>query len=473
MQGDKNITEYQHSLAAEVSIDGVGIHSGQTVKMLLKPAEPNTGIVFQRVDLAGKPTVKADVDNVVETTRSTTIEANGARVSTIEHLMAALVGCQVDNVLIEIDGPEVPILDGSAGPFVSVIDKVGIQKQSAPKIYYELQHNISFSDESKKVEMVALPYSEYRINTLIDFNSPVLGTQHASIRHICDFKDQIATCRTFCFFHELEYLLDNNLIKGGDINNAIVVVDKPVSDEQVQRISKVFQKENVKVAEGGILNNLDLRFPNEPARHKLLDVIGDLALVGFPFKAHIIANRPGHSSNVAFARKIKEHIKKYRNKQQVPTYDPNQPPVYDVHAIEKKLPHRYPFLLIDKVIELDEKHVVAIKNVTYNEAFFQGHFPGNCVMPGVLQVEALAQTGGILTIPDDPDNNYDTYFLKIDNCKFKNKVVPGDTLILKMELINPVRRGICEMKGTIFVGDKLVAEADMVAQIVKKPKEKL
>jgi UDP-3-O-[3-hydroxymyristoyl] N-acetylglucosamine deacetylase / 3-hydroxyacyl-[acyl-carrier-protein] dehydratase len=473
MQQDKNVPEYQHCLAAEVSIEGVGIHSGQMVKMLLKPAEPNTGIVFQRVDLPGKPTVKADVDNVVETTRSTTIEANGARVGTIEHLMAALVGCRVDNALIEIDGPEVPILDGSSGPFVSVIDKVGIQQQQAQKIYYQLQHNISFSDDSKKVEMVALPYSEYRINTLIDFNSPVLGTQHASIRDIDDFKDQISTCRTFCFFHELEYLIDHNLIKGGDINNAIVVVDKPVTDSQVQRISKVFQKENVKVAEGGILNNLDLRFPNEPARHKLLDVIGDLALVGYPFKAHIIANRPGHSSNVAFARKIKEHIKKYKNKQQVPSYDPNKPPVYDVHAIEKKLPHRYPFLLIDKVIELNEKYVVAIKNVTYNEAFFQGHFPGNCVMPGVLQVEALAQTGGILTIPNDPENKYDTYFLKIDNCKFKNKVVPGDTLILKMELINPVRRGICEMKGTIFVGDKLVAEADMVAQIVKKPKEKV
>ena len=473
MQPVNNVTEYQHSLADEVSIDGVGIHSGQMVKMVLRPSEPNTGIVFQRVDLAGKPTVKADVDNVVETTRSTTIESNGARVSTIEHLMAALVGCRVDNVLIEIDGSEVPILDGSSGPFVSAIDKVGIKQQSAPKIYYELQHNISFSDDSKKVEMVALPYHEYRINTLIDFNSPVLGTQHASIRHITDFKDEVATCRTFCFFHELEYLIDNNLIKGGDINNAIVVVDKPVSDEQVQRIAKVFQKENVKVAEGGILNNLDLRFPNEPARHKLLDVIGDLALVGFPFKAHIIANRPGHSSNVAFARKIKEHIKKYKNKQQVPVYDPNQPPVFDVHAIEKKLPHRYPFLLIDKVIEMNEKYVVAVKNVTYNEAFFQGHFPGNCVMPGVLQVEALAQTGGILTIPDDPDNSYDTYFLKIDHCKFKNKVVPGDTLILKMELINPVRRGICEMKGTIFVGDKLVAEAEMVAQIVKKPKEKV
>ncbi len=326
--------------------------------------------------------------------------------------------------------------------------------------------------EDKKVEMVAMPYDGYRINTLIDFNSPVLGTQHAAITRLDQFKEDIAPCRTFCFFHELEYLIDHNLIKGGDINNAIVVVDKPVSDGQVQRISKVFDKKNIKIAEGGILNNLELRFPNEPARHKLLDVMGDLALVGFPFKGHIIANRPGHSGNVAFARKIKEHIKKYKHKQNIPVYDPAKPPVYDVHGIEKKLPHRYPFLLIDKIIELSDKHVVAIKNVTYNEPFFQGHFPGNCVFPGVLQCEALAQTGGILTIPEDPDHDYDTYFLKIDHCKFKNKVVPGDTMILKMELMNPVRRGICEMKGSIFVADKLVAEAEMVAQIVKKPKVK-
>jgi UDP-3-O-[3-hydroxymyristoyl] N-acetylglucosamine deacetylase/3-hydroxyacyl-[acyl-carrier-protein] dehydratase len=470
MQSSSNGTEFQHTLASEIKITGVGIHSGATVEMTLKPAEPNTGIVFKRIDLPGTPSVKADVDNVVDTTRSTTIEANGARVSTIEHLMAALVGSEVDNVLIEINGVEVPILDGSSWPFVEVIRKAGIRKQEAAKIYYTLQHNISFTDDIKKVEMVALPFHEYRINTLIDFNSPVLGTQHAALRHISEFNEQVAPCRTFCFFHELEYLIDNNLIQGGDINNAIVVVDKPVSDAQVQRISKVFKKENVKVNEGGILNNLDLRFPNEPARHKLLDVVGDLALVGFPFKAHIIANRPGHSSNVEFARKIKEHIKKYKHRLNVPQYDPNKPAVYDIHAIEKKLPHRYPFLLIDKVIELTEKHVIAIKNVTYNEGFFQGHFPGNCVMPGVLQVEALAQTGGILTIPEDPDHDYDTYFLKIDHCKFKNKVVPGDTLILKMELMNPVRRGICEMKGTIFVGDKLIAEAEMVAQIVKKPK---
>jgi len=466
-------TDFQHTLAAPVTITGVGIHTGQTVEMVLKPAEPNTGIVFKRVDLPNSPTVKADVDNVIETTRSTTIEANGARVSTIEHLMAALVGNQVDNVLIEINASEVPILDGSSAPFVQIIKEAGVQKQDAAKVYYTLQHNISFSDEKKKVEMVALPSNEYRINTLIDFNSPVLGTQHADLKQISDFNDQISSSRTFCFFHELEYLIDNNLIKGGDINNAIVVVDKPVTDQQVQRISKVFRKDSVKVNEGGILNNLELRFPNEPARHKLLDMVGDLALVGFPFKAHIIANRPGHSSNIEFARKIKEHIKKFKNKQNVPHYDPNKPAVYDVHAIEKKLPHRYPFLLIDKIIEMSEKHVVAVKNVTYNENFFQGHFPGNCVMPGVLQVEALAQTGGILTIPDDPDHTYDTYFLKIDNCKFKNKVVPGDTLILKMELMNPVRRGICEMKGTIFVGDKVVAEADLVAQIVKKPKEKV
>lgn len=473
MQGDNHTTqEFQHTLNAEAAISGVGIHSGQMVEIVLKPAEPNTGIIFQRTDLAGKPTVKADVDNVVETTRSTTIEANGARVSTIEHLMAALVGCQVDNVLIEINGPEVPILDGSGEPFVTIIEAAGVKKQNAPKVYYTLQHNVSFTDEEKKVEMVALPYGEYRINTLIDFNSPVLGTQHAAIKHISDFKEEVAPCRTFCFFHELEYLIDNNLIKGGDINNAIVVVDKPVTDDQVHRISKVFKKENVKVSEGGILNNLDLRFPNEPARHKLLDVIGDLALIGFPLKAHIIANRPGHSSNVAFAKKIKEHIKKNKHKQHIPFYDPSKPALYDIHAIEKKLPHRYPFLLIDKVIELTDKYVVAIKNVTYNEPFFQGHFPGNCVFPGVLQCEALAQTGGILTIPDDPDNDYDTYFLKIDHCKFKNKVVPGDTMILKMELTNPVRRGICEMKGVIFVGDKLVAEAEMVAQIVKKPKPK-
>jgi len=467
---NSNGQSFQHTIREEISISGAGIHTGQSVTMVIKPSAPNTGIVFQRTDLPGRPTVKADVDYVVETNRSTTLEHNGARVSTVEHLLASLVGMQVDNALIELDGEEVPILDGSAQPFVEAIEKAGVEQQNAVKIYYTIDHNITFSDEEKKVEMVALPYQEYRINTLIDFNSPVLGTQHAALKNIADFNTAIAPCRTFCFFHELEWLLANNLIKGGDINNAIVVVDKEVSEEQVERISKVFHKKDVQISSEGILNNLELRFPNEPARHKLLDVIGDLALVGFPFKAHIIANRPGHSSNVKFAKKIKEHIKKNKFKQDVPKYDPNKPALLDVQEIEKTLPHRYPFLLVDKVLELTDTVVIAVKNVTYNEPFFQGHFPGNSIMPGVLQVEALAQAGGLLAIPRNTDDKYDTYFLKIDNCKFKQKVVPGDTLILKMELLHPIRRGIVEMKGTIFVGEKIVTEATLVAQIVKRPK---
>ena len=462
---------FQHTIKEPISISGAGIHTGQSVTINILPAEPNAGIIFKRVDLPGKPTVKADVDYVVETNRSTTLEHNGARVSTIEHLMAAMVGMQVDNALIEIDGEEVPILDGSSQPFVEAFEKVGVVQQNAEKIYYTIEHNITFVDEDKKVEMVALPYSEYRVNTLIDFNSPVLGTQHAAIKNISEFKDQVASCRTFCFFHELEWLIANNLIKGGDINNAIVVVDKEVTDEQIERISKVFNKTDVQISHEGILNNLELRFPNEPARHKLLDVVGDLALVGFPFKAHIIANRPGHSSNVKFAKKIKEHIKKIKNKQDVPKYDPNQTPVLNIQDIENTLPHRYPFLMVDKVLELTDEMVVAIKNVTYNEPFFQGHFPGNSVFPGVLQVEALAQAGGLLAIPRNTDDKYDTYFLKIDNCKFKQMVVPGDTMILKMVLLQPIRRGIVEMKGTIYVGDKLVTEAVLVAKIVKRTKE--
>jgi UDP-3-O-[3-hydroxymyristoyl] N-acetylglucosamine deacetylase/3-hydroxyacyl-[acyl-carrier-protein] dehydratase len=460
---------FQHTIKDEVVISGAGIHTGQSVTMYVKPAEPNTGIIFQRTDLPGKPVVKADVDNVIETNRSTTIESNGARVGTIEHMMAALTGMQIDNVLIEIDGEEVPILDGSSQVFIDHLSNAGIKRQDAPKIYYEIQHNISFVDDEKKVEMVALPYNGYRINTLIDFNSPVLGTQHADLRNIADFQKEIAPSRTFCFFHELELLIANDLIIGGDINNAIVVVDKPVTTDQVKRISKIFHKEDVKVSEAGILNNLTLRFPNEPARHKLLDVVGDLALVGYPFKAHIIANRPGHSSNIKFAKKIKEHIKKYKHRLDIPKYDPNKPPLLDIQEVEKTLPHRYPFLMVDKIIELTDTHVVAIKNVTYNEPFFQGHFPGNSVMPGVLLAEALAQAGGFIAIPRNSPDKYDTYFLKIDNCKFKQKVVPGDTLILKMELLHPIRRGICEMRGTVYVGDKVVTEAILIAQIVKRP----
>lgn len=460
---------FQHTVKEEVSISGAGIHTGEFVTLTIKPAQANFGIQFQRTDLPEKPLIKADVDNVVETNRSTTLEANGGRVSTVEHLMAALMGMQIDNALIEINGGEVPILDGSAGQFVEYLTKAGTEQQKEEKIYYNIHHNISLVDNDKKVEMVALPYNGYRINTLIDFNSKVLGTQHADLKNIADFKSEIAGSRTFCFFHELEALVENNLIKGGDINNAIVVVDKPTDENQVQRISKIFNREDIRVSETGILNNLTLRFPNEPARHKLLDVVGDLALVGFPFKAHIIANRPGHSTNIRFAKKIKEHIRKYRYRDEIPRYDPTVPPILDIQQIEATLPHRYPFLLVDKIIELNDQRVVSIKNVTINEPFFMGHFPNNPVMPGVLIVEALAQTGGLLAIPRDTEDKYDTLFLKIDNCKFKQKVVPGDTLILKMELMHPIRRGICEMKGTAYVGDKVVAEAILIAQILKRP----
>jgi UDP-3-O-[3-hydroxymyristoyl] N-acetylglucosamine deacetylase/3-hydroxyacyl-[acyl-carrier-protein] dehydratase len=468
---EKNETHYQHTLESEITVSGVGLHTGLQVDMSLKPATPGFGIKFQRVDLPNKPIVKADVDYVSDTSRGTTLEHNGARISTVEHLLAALVGMGVDNVLIELNGPEVPIMDGSSQPFIETIEKAGVHRQDAKKIYYSIDNNIYFYDEAKRVEMVALPSIDYKITTLIDFNSPVLGTQHAALKHIGDFKKEIAPCRTFCFLHELEYLLDNNLIKGGDLNNAIVVVDKAVNNEQLEHLAKAFKRKKISVKnEGiGILNNIQLRFPNEPARHKLLDVVGDLALIGYPIKAHIIANRPGHSSNVAFAKKIKQYIKKNRHSKDVPVYDPNQQPVYDIRRIEKSLPHRFPFLLVDKIIELSDTHVVGIKNVTFNEYFFQGHFPGNPIMPGVLQIEALAQAGGILALNtyQDPEN-YDTYFLKIDNCKFKQKVLPGDTMILKLELISPIRRGICEMRGTVFVGNKVCTEADLVAQIVKK-----
>lgn len=438
--------------------------------MTLKPAMPGFGIKFQRIDLPDQPIVKADVDYVVDTARGTTLEHNGARVSTVEHVLAALVGMGVDNVLIELNGPEIPIMDGSSQPFIEILEDAGIQEQDAKKIYYSIDTNINYYDEVKKVEMVALPSVDYRVTALIDFNSQVLGTQHANLKSLSEFRKEIAPCRTFVFLHELEYLLANNLIKGGDINNAIVVVDRPVTDEELVRLAKAFDREKMSVQQReGILNNASLHFPNEPARHKLLDIVGDLALIGFPIKAHIIANRPGHASNVEFARKIKQYIKKNKHNKDVPIYDPNQPAIYDVNRIIKTLPHRYPMMLVDKIIELSDTRVVGIKNVTFNEQIFQGHFPGNPVMPGVLICEALAQVGGILALNPMPDpENYDTYFLKIDNCKFKQKVLPGDTMVLKMELLSPIRRGLVEMRGTAFVGNKVVTEADMVAQIVKR-----
>lgn len=465
-------SEFQRTLKGAVSLPGVGLHTGEPVTMTLKPANPGFGIRFQRIDLPDKPVVKADCDYVVDTSRGTTLEHNGARVSTVEHTLAALVGTGIDNVLIELDGPELPIMDGSSKMFIEAIESVGIQEQEAKRIVYTIDTNIHYYDPSKNVDMLAVPSNEYQITTLIDFNSPILGTQHATLKHITEFNNEIAPCRTFCFLHELEYLLDNNLIKGGDLSNAIVVVDKVVSQEELDRLAKVFNKKHIEVKQEGILNNIKLHFPNEPARHKLLDVVGDLALVGYNIKAHIIASRPGHATNVEFAKKIKQFIKKNKHLSDVPHYDPNQPAIYDITRIEKALPHKFPFLLVDKIIELSDNHVVGIKNATYNEHFFQGHFPGNPVMPGVLQIEALAQTGGILALNNytDPEN-YDTYFLKIDKVRFKHRVLPGDTLILKLDLINPIRRGICEMRGTVYVGNKLVTEAELVAQIIRKDKK--
>ncbi|MBS4042858.1 MAG: bifunctional UDP-3-O-[3-hydroxymyristoyl] N-acetylglucosamine deacetylase/3-hydroxyacyl-ACP dehydratase [Chitinophagaceae bacterium] len=458
----------QHTLGKATTISGTGLHTGVLVDMTIKPANPGFGIQFQRVDLPNKPIIKADCDLVTDTSRGTTLQVGDAKISTVEHVLAALVGMGVDNCLIEINGPEIPIIDGSSQPFTDMIAKAGVIEQDAAKVWYSIDENIFFYDEAKRVEMVAMPAVDYQITTLIDFNSPVLGTQHAGLKSIKEFQNEIAPCRTFCFLHELEMLLDNELVKGGDINNAIVVVDKPITDDEMNRLAKAFKRDKIEVKSEGYLNNLELRFPNEPARHKLLDVIGDLALIGYPIKSRIIANRPGHSSNVEFAKKIKQYIKKNRHVKDVPVYDPTLPPIFTLQQIEKTLPHRHPFLLVDKIIELSDKHIVGIKNVSYNEWFFPGHFPNNPVMPGVLQIEALAQTGGILCINAMPEGNYDTYFLKIDNCKFKQKVVPGDTMLLKMEFISPIRRGICEMKGTVYVGGKVATEADLVAQVVKR-----
>lgn len=460
----------QTTLKQAITVSGVGLHTGAQVNLTFAPAPINHGYKFQRIDLENQPIIEADCDLVVDTSRGTTLEKNGARISTVEHALAALVGLEIDNVLLQIDGPEMPIMDGSSYPFVEKLLNVGIEEQDAEREYFVIPTNIHYTDKDNHVEMVAMPLDDYRATVMVDYNSPVLGSQHATITNLSEFKTQIASCRTFCFLHELEMMLSNNLIKGGDLNNAIVIVDRVVEDNEMERLAKIFNKPKVEVRKEGILNNVELRFQNEPARHKLLDLIGDLALVGMPIKAQIMAARPGHGSNVAFAKKIKALIKKSKKKSSndAPIIDLNKKALFEYKDINKFLPHAHPFLLVDKVLEKTDKQIIAIKNVTGDQYFFAGHFPGDPIMPGVLQLEAMAQAGGILILSEVPDpENYATYFMKIDNAKFKDKVVPGDTLIMKLEMLEPIRRGICLMRGRCYVGDKLVSEAEMMAQIVK------
>ncbi len=460
---------FQHTIKKETSLTGVGLHTGQNVTVKFLPAPPNHGIKFQRVDLPGQPVIPADCDLVTTVQRGTTLEKNNAIVATVEHLMSALVGLQIDNCLVQVDGIEIPIIDGSARPFVDALESAGLAEQNEDRDVFELRQNIHYFDKESGVEYLAMPSNRYKVTALIDYKSEVLGQQHASLDRVTDFKNEIAPSRTFCFLHELEMLYDAGLIKGGDLNNAIVVVDKPITEDERLRLATLFNKPDIKVVEEGILNNIKLHHHNEPARHKLLDVVGDLGLMGTPINANIIATKPGHKHNIEFAKILKAHIKQEKMKDPAPVYDVNKPPVYDAVGIEKILPHRYPFLLIDKIIHLSENEVVGVKAVTFNEEFFRGHFPGNPVMPGVLQLEAMAQTGGILVLHKMPDpHNYDTYFLKIDKVKFRYHVVPGDTLLFKLEMVGPMRRGIIEMKGSAYVGNRLVSEAELMAKIQRK-----
>jgi len=462
------MTVKQQTIINPVTVRGAGLHTGQIGEMTFKPAPVNHGIKFRRTDLEMQPIIEADIDHVVDTARGTTIGKNGAKVYTIEHVLAALIGMGIDNVLIELNMEEIPIKDGSSRYFVEALEKAGVKKQMAIRQYIEIKEPVVLELPGQKAKIIAEPADDYSITVEIDFETQVLGRQVASLDNIKMFKTEIANSRTFVFLHELEYLLNNNLIKGGDLSNAIVFVNREVTQDELNRLADLFNKPRVKVKTEGILNNLDLHFENEPARHKLLDVIGDLALLGKPIKGHITAYRPGHQINTEFAGVLKEYHINNKSMKTKPPFDLYVDPVYDVNEIRKILPHRPPFLLVDKVLDISDEYIIALKNVSMNEPFFVGHFPDEPLMPGVLQVEAMAQAGGIFVLQqvDEPEL-YSTYFLKIDQVRFRNKVVPGDVIIFVIKLDAPIKRGICTMSGKAYVGNKIVMEGKMTAQIVK------